>query len=269
MAFWTVKGISKIGLGFFIGGGIVVNGFSNTAIADSLKYQVQIIAQKITQTLYGLGLPKTAGTGGSVRLKDDQDLVLRSGTARALPILALMVPEDGARTSSARPTLYWNMILNEPQDYKLTFFLQETAAENSKVVLEQEITITKGGLFKFQLPQSLDANIPRRWGVKCKWASGKVVEANGILAFTEPKPEFKVALESAQSSLEKARVYVSYGYWYDALDAYNNWITANPQDAKAIQERSSLISEGFQGHKGLNTKAFIAQINTAAIQEFK
>jgi hypothetical protein len=258
----------KIAFGIFIISGMAGNEISSMAIANSVKAQVQIIAQKIKQTIYGLGLPKTAGTGGSVRLKEELGGFESSG-GKTLPILALMVPEDGARTASAQPTVYWNMILNEPQDYKLTFFLQEAAAENSKVIFEQEITITKGGLFKFQLPQSLGANIPRRWGVKCKWASGKVVEANGILAFTDPKPEFKVALESAQSSLEKARVYVSYGYWYDALDAYNNWITANPQDAKAIQERSSLISEGFQGHKGLNTKAFIAQINTAAIQEFK
>lgn len=254
----------RIGFGFGVIAicAIGVNEFMGMAIANSLKYQVQIIAQQFKQAIYGLGLPKTAGTGGSVRLKDEPG-------NKTLPILALMVPEDGARTVSSRPTVYWNMILNEPQDYKLTFFLQETAEEDSKVVLEQEVTITKGGLFRLQIPQSIDPNTSRRWGVKCKWPSGRVVTGNGILAFTEPKPEMKLALESAKTDLDRARVYASNGYWYDALDAYTNWIKANPNDTIAIQERGTVIEAGFKGHKGLDTRTFIAQVNSAEIQEFK
>lgn len=262
--------IFRIGIGFGVIGicAIGINEFMGMAIANPLRYQVQIIAQQFKQAIYGLGLPKTAGTGGSVRLKDEPGGFESSGT-KTLPILALMVPEDGARTVSSRPTVYWNMILNEPQDYKLTFFLQETAEENSKVVLEQEVTITKGGLFRFQIPQSIDPNTSRRWGVKCKWPTGKVVTGNGILAFTEPKPEMKLALESVKTDLDRARVYASSGYWYDALDAYTNWIKANPNDAIAMQERGTLIDAGFNGRKGLDTKTFIAQVNSAEIQEFK
>ena len=147
--------------------------------------------------------------------------------------------------------------------------MQESAEENSKVVLEQEITITRGGLFRFQIPQSIDPNTSRRWGIKCTWPLGKIVAGNGILAFTEPQPEMKLALESAKTSLDRARVYASNGYWYDALDAYTNWIKANPNDAIAIQERGIVIEAGFEGRKGLDPKTFIAQINSADIQEFK
>jgi hypothetical protein len=247
-----------------------VNEVAGMAIAapltSHLKFQVQLIAQKVSQALFGLGLPKTAGTGGSVRLKDDG---LESSGGKFLPILALLVPEDGAKTASDRPTVYWNMILNYPQDYKLTFFLQETAEENSKVVLEQEVTITKGGLFKFQIPQSINPNAPRRWGIKCKWPDGKIVAANGVFAFTEPNSEIKMALSAAKTDLDKARIYASNSYWYDALDAYTNWINANPQDNVAIQERGKVITEGFKDRKGLNTETFVAQINTAQIKEFK
>ncbi|AFY74924.1 protein of unknown function (DUF928) [Synechococcus sp. PCC 7502] len=261
----------KVGLGVLsivsisgIGIGVIISG----AIANPWTSQVQIIAQKLNQAMYGLGLPKTAGTGGSVRLKDDPAGFESSG-GKFLPILALMVPEDGARTASDRPTVYWNMILPESQDYKLTFFLQETAAADSKIILEQEITITKGGLFKFQVPQSLSGNSNHRWGVKCKWLSGQEVTANGILAYTVLPPQIKIALDAAKNNLERARIYASNGYWYDALDAYTSWITANPQDTVAIQERGNVINEAFKDRKGLDSKTFIAQVNASPIQEFK
>jgi hypothetical protein len=260
--------ILKVSLSLGIACVVGINELAISAIATPLRYQAQLVAQKISQALYGLGLPKTAGTGGSVRLKDDTGGGFESSGAKTIPILALMVPEDGARTASLRPTVYWNMVLNEPQDYKLTFFLQESVAEDSKVVLEQEITITKGGLFKFQLPQ-IEGNAPRRWGVRCQWVSGRVVTANGLLAFSEPKPQVKMALSAAKTDLEKARVYADSGYWYDAIDAYTNWINANPQDSVAIQERGNIIGEGFKQRNGVDTKSFVAQINSAPVKEFK
>jgi hypothetical protein len=270
--FFAGKGMNKI-FKIIMGAGIVglvsLNELANTAIATPLRYQAQLVAQKISQALYGLGLPKTAGTGGSVRLRDETGGGFESSGTRTIPILALMVPEDGARTASLRPTVYWNMVLNEPQDYKLSFFLQETAAEDSKVVLEQEITITKGGLFKFQIPQTLEGTAPRRWGVRCKWADGRIVTANGLLAFSEPKPEIKMALSAAKTDLEKARVYADSGYWYDAIDSYTNWINGNPQDSMAIQERGNIIREGFKGRQGVDTKSFVSQINSAPVKEFK
>jgi len=279
MNFYRFQGMHKgvnisfgtIGI-FLLGTYLIgINEITGIAIASPLikplRNQIQTIAQGLTQSLYGLGLPKTAGTGGSVRLTDD--LGLESSKVKTLPILALMVPEDGAKSASNRPTLYWNMILNKPQDYTLTFFLQETAEENSKVILEQEIVVNKGGLYKFQIPQSIDANTSRRWGVRCKWASGVIITANGILSVVEPKPEVTVALNAAKTDLDKAKIYAANGYWYDALDAYTQWINSNPQDAIAIQERSNVITEGFNGHKGLDTKSFVTQVNSAAIQEFK
>jgi hypothetical protein len=266
-------GIGVIGICIFGSCVIGIKEITGMAIAEQLskplRYQIQIIAERFNQTLYGLGLPKTAGTGGSVRLTDDLGGGFESSKLKTLPILALMVPEDGAKSASDRPTVYWNMILNKSQDYKLTFFLQETAEETSKIILEQEIVITKGGLFRFQIPQTIDTSTPRRWGIRCKWTDGKIVAANGLISVTEPKPEVKLALNTAKTELDKARVYASNGYWYDALNAYTNWIESNPQDAKAIQERGDVIAEGFKGHKDLDTKSFVAQINSAPIQEFK
>lgn len=40
--------------------------------------------------------------------------------------------------------------------------------------------------------------------------------------------------------------YNSFGYWYDALDAYNQWLEANPQDSVATSERRDMLAEGFK-----------------------
>jgi hypothetical protein len=265
-------GLGAIGI-CILGSCVGIKEITGMAIAEQLsqplRSQIQIVTQRINQALYGLGLPKTAGTGGSVRIMDGSGGGFESSNVKILPILALMVPEDGAKSASDRPTVYWNAILNKTEDYRLTFFLQETAEETSKVVLEREIVVTKGGLYRFQIPQAVDTNTPRRWGVRCKWVSGRVEVANGLISVIEPKPEVKVALDAAKSDLDKARVYATNGYWYDALNAYTNWIENNPQDAKAIQERGDVIKEGFKGHKGLDTTSFVAQVNSAAIQEFK
>ena len=211
---------------------------------------------------YGLGLPKTSNSGGSVRFLDK---TIDNPITRTVPILALMVPEDGAKTASSRPTVYWNMVLNQTQNYKLTFYLHETAEETSKVVLEEEITITKGGLFKYQIPQNLDANVPRRWGVRCRWENGRIVEAGGVVVFREASSELKTSLAQATNLRQKAQLYAQAGYWYDALDAYNVWISANPQDQTALNERAELIRQGFRA----GTRDLIAQINTTTLQEFK
>lgn len=84
---------------------------------------------------YGLGLPKTASTGGGTRLSNpdiikngsfrnpirkipplnmggetdpsDTGSVTHSSGRNQLPFLILITPEDGAMTASPQPTLYW------------------------------------------------------------------------------------------------------------------------------------------------------------------
>jgi hypothetical protein len=94
--------------------------------------QTWLVAQ-FSGTNYGLGLPKTASTGGGTRLVNrDLDIdrsvpitpptTLRGGASSApidsqqqllraqqLPLLILITPEDGARTAISQPTLYWHL----------------------------------------------------------------------------------------------------------------------------------------------------------------
>ena len=91
-----------------------------------------LIAQ-FSGTNYGLGLPKTASTGGGTRLFNpdfgtirsvpiNPPTTIRGGASSApidsqqqllrgqqLPLLILITPEDGARTAISQPTLYWHL----------------------------------------------------------------------------------------------------------------------------------------------------------------
>ncbi len=93
--------------------------------------QTWLVAQ-FNRTNYGLGLPKTASTGGGTRLFNPDFGTMRSvpinppttrgGASSApidsqqqllreqqLPLLILITPEDGARTAVSQPTLYWHL----------------------------------------------------------------------------------------------------------------------------------------------------------------
>ncbi|BBC24535.1 DUF928 domain-containing protein [Pseudanabaena sp. ABRG5-3] len=110
--------------------------FGSMGIANYV-YPSQAIAQpwllaQSTVTNYGLGLPKSASTGGGTRLVNRDSLEIdknsntqpRRGVIPSIrsrdrspallmrqlqpqPLLTLITPEDGGRTANAQPTLYW------------------------------------------------------------------------------------------------------------------------------------------------------------------
>ncbi|WP_201321011.1 DUF928 domain-containing protein [Pseudanabaena sp. lw0831] len=116
---------------------ILICFLSSLAVPSDLL-QLDAIAQtwllaQFSGTNYGLGLPKTASTGGGTRLVNrDFDIdrsvpitpptTIRGGVPSAprdrqpqllreqqLPLLILITPEDGARTAISQPTLYWHL----------------------------------------------------------------------------------------------------------------------------------------------------------------
>lgn len=122
-------------ISIFSGGLIIltsaISGVASTSCflpSDAIA-QTWLLAQS-TGTNYGLGLPKTASTGGGTRLVNPEFGIVRSApitpptTIRGgvpsdtinkrqllrepqLPLLILLTPEDGARTAISQPTLYW------------------------------------------------------------------------------------------------------------------------------------------------------------------
>lgn len=206
---------------------------------------------------YGLGLPRTAGTGGATR-----------GT---LPLVTMLIPEDGGRTVSSRPTFYWYVsperdgaVASKP--FQVTFFLRENPEISAKSVFKAEGETNKSGLYKFTLPDSappLEVGKVQRWQIRWRSETGSTqVDVNGMIMLAEASSDLRQALSKAATDLDKARVYASKSYWYDALDAYSKWLEANPKDATARQERSSLLMKGFDGHSAITDAKILKTLLT-------
>ncbi len=209
---------------------------------------------------YGLGLPKSAGSGGATRSID------------SLPQVTILVPGDGARTLASRPTFYWYIA---PQDiaattstspttvpqvndgsFKVTFFLRDGNERASKSIFQAEGKAQGAGLYKFTLPENapeLKKGKVQRWQVRWEGTSGSTVQVDvNALIRRDEDPAIVKAIASAKNDLEKARIYAKNAYWYDAIDAYTSWISQNPKDNVASSERNNLLKVGLP-----NNLAFI------------
>jgi hypothetical protein len=187
---------------------------------------------------YGLGLPKVTSSGG-----------VRGN----VPSMILLAPIDGGRTLSPRPTFYWYVSSDvaTKKPYQLRFNLRDREGES---VFKIETSSTKTGLQKFTLPDSapaLKVGKVMRWQLRLTTdltsSSNDMLSYNALIELKPPSSSgVKQDLEKAKNGLEKARVYAKYSYWYDALDAYTNWVESNPKEASELdnsrQERTRMIS---------------------------
>ena len=261
---------------------------TKTQIKNSIKNAIALsticIATVASSTIfvpsafaqYGLGLPKSAGSGGATRSVD------------SLPDVTILVPGDGARTLASRPTFYWYIA---PQDiattpstpsttvptadegkspFKVTFFLRDGNERASKSIFKAEGKAQGAGLYKFTLPENapeLKIGKVQRWQVRWEGTNGAVqVDVNALIR-RDDDPLVAKEIASAKNDLEKARIYAKKAYWYDAIDAYTSWISKNPKDNVAIAERSNLLKVGLpnnpafinvqKGENGRETEEFV------------
>jgi hypothetical protein len=217
----------KLGITCLTVAAIVMTTFSASLTADAQS----------KKSKYGLGLPGSATASGAVRSTD-------------LPLLLMLAPRDGGRTLSPRPSFYWYIPPNsasptETNPYSISFGLRDKNDGTGPRIVDVESTSNIGGLHKFSLPASapaLEVGKAQRWDLKLK-SEDTVANANALIVLEKPTPEVEKALGAAKTDLDKARVYAKYSYWYDAVDAYSNWLTANKGDKVALQERAEMLSE--------------------------
>jgi hypothetical protein len=199
----------------------------------------------VAMAQYGLGISKAAGTGGATR-----------GNADGLPAVTVLVPEDGAKTLSDRPTFYWYVAPNSANSKelpKLTFFLRNGNETSSKAVFTARGESSGEGLYKFTLPADAPALVAgkvQRWQLRLSFAANDVVDNTNVIALVrlDPDPEVSRAIAKASNNLEKARIYTQNKYWYDAIDSYTSWLSTNPEDKVAIGERSELLQLGLKNN---------------------
>lgn len=226
---------------------------SGALVLLTLGTSLTVMAQPRNQS-YGLGMPRTAGTGGATRGN--------------LPQIVMIVPDDGARTLSDRPTFYWYV---EKAPFRTTFFLRDSVGTQAKTVYRIESKADKPGLYRITLPENirLKNNDPQRWQVR--WQDERGVEQVDVASAVklEPNPQVSAKLAESKTDLERARIYSANFYWYDAFDSYTKWLEANPQDQEAVKERNDLLKIGFRSSVKVLPEVmdqFLSRLNVSTIK---
>jgi hypothetical protein len=284
--------------------------FPSVAIA-----QPWLLAQ-LSGSKYGLGLPKTASTGGGTRLMnpDQTDPVEEGDPVRStpnirnsdlnrirrgvpinrqpsaikkqqLPRLILLTPEDGARTASSQPTLYWYLHDQNIQASSLEIDNLEkdasTVNAQAHAIGKLSISISEGsdsiaifqtdlkmsdGLSSFKLPiaASLKPSQTYRWQITLQSRQRKAVTASGWIVYTPPDDNLQKSLKRALNTRDRAKIYAEAGYWFEAIDGYTRWLNFKPEDLKARTARSEILKSGFITNQNLDFDAFIALLNADA-----
>lgn len=194
---------------------------------------------------YGLGVPISSGTGGAVR-------------SIANSLVIPLAPEDGGRTASERPTFYWYLAKSSNFPYKTIFELRDPADRSGDVVYRAEGIADKSGLYKFTLPSNSPSLKPEKvyiWQLRLRGSTASSnLQSIGSIMLSKTDSDMQKAISQAPTNLEKAKIYSSYGYWFDALNIYTNQIETEPKNQTAYDMRTEMMLEIFTS-KGADSEA--------------
>jgi len=235
-AMTSIKNAAKI----CVSNAIAISTICLASVTSTIAFAPSAFAQ------YGLGLPKSAGTGGATRGN--------------IPHLTILVPDDGAKVVAKRPTFYWYIAQTDSSStisqvdpnkgkFKVTFFLRDGNEKSSKSVFTAEGKTNETGLYKFTLPENapeLVAGKVQRWQIRWEDSTTQV-DVNAPIRRDNDLDILK-AIAGANNDLAKARIYANSSYWYDAIDSYTSWLSQNPKDDVARAERGELLKNGLKNN---------------------
>ena len=287
---------------------------------------------------YGLGLPKTASTGGGTRLRNPENpdrvlddpkksTIFESGgevrvpvrrsapispryrknpllLQRQLPLITLLTPEDGARTASPQPILYWyiheqhqvssddhssNRLNSDSsvnsktasQDFIGVGKLRITTSEDLKDKEKEPVTIFETalkihhGLSSFKLPiaASLQPSKTYRWQITMddvgQDQQKQQITASGWIVYTPPNANLQKSLMRALTTRDRAKLYADAGYWFEAIDGYTRWLKISPNDLKARAARTAILKAGLTANENLDVDVLLKLVNAGVTKAQK
>jgi hypothetical protein len=189
---------------------------------------------------YGLGGNSSDTSGGAIRTGPK--------------LIVFLVPPNGARTLLARPTFYCYISNGEDdprKDFPITILLRDSTDSSPKTLFRQNGKGRAVGLYRFTLPENSPVLVEgkiQRLQVRIQSSSANTSDFVALNAniLLDTNAQVLEAVSKASTGLEKARILAKALYWFDAIDAYTQWIEANPKDATAIKERNALLAQGFK-----------------------
>lgn len=195
---------------------------------------IAIAQQKNSQ--YGLGLK-----------------LQQRGTLHVPPSYCIIaiVPKDGGRTLSHQPSLYFYLSKNKNYRNVSIFALRITMQLHEDQSVRRfrcEVKNLAEGLYKTALPVGNFANPNRkiqRWKIDAIDTDFSGLESTFVFVQQESNTNVLKEILPQSSILDKARIYAKYYYWYDAFDAYSQWLELYPNDAEARREREKMLQENL------------------------
>ncbi len=191
-----------------------------------------IAAQAKDSSLYGLGIVQRRDT-----------VVVRCPTVVSLSILA---PDDGARTLSEYPTIYWyiNQRLSGNEFFNIRL---GKGISNHRVFYKDSNNLDRSAsrLYSFTMPlnsKPLAELELYTWDITFNAPYSSNVSSRAFIK-RESNPSVEQQVKIASTDLEKARIFAQNRYWYDALHLYSIWILAHPDDTIALSERKAMLDE--------------------------
>ncbi|MFQ3679582.1 MAG: hypothetical protein SNJ60_03635, partial [Pseudanabaenaceae cyanobacterium] len=102
---------------------------------------------------FGLGAPRSAGTGGGTRWGEGCQI-------------ALFAPEGGGRSAVNKPTLFWYGSPAGTEPINLTLILRDEDSNTAQRIFQVAGTVAAKGTYQFTLPIALQPSKTQRWDVR-------------------------------------------------------------------------------------------------------
>lgn len=162
------------------------------------------------------------------------------------PLVLVLAPDHTALTTRAQPALFWyqsgpsksrlELTIVEPGKAKPLLRVGASKAEQPGIDF---VLLTRHNF-------TLTPEITYRWTVALVTDPAnrsQDVIASGTIRRTAPDAQLSAALAAAHG-LDKAALYASNSYWYDALEAITDEIGAAPRDTELRVQRATFLKQG-------------------------
>lgn len=244
------------------------------------KWAVFVLRLFCLPTLFGddfiaIAQQKTSHYG--LGIKPQQTGVLHSSPSYCITAIA---PKDGGRTLSQQPTLYFYLSKNKNErdrDIFISALRITMKLDEGKSVLRfrGKVKDLEEGLYKIALPVRNFPNLNRKiqhwtmYGIDAEFSSS---EKTFVYIQQESNGNVLNEIQSTNTILDKARIYAKYYYWYDAFDAYSQWLEQYPKDVVARYEREKMLQENLSSrcvdaYRYISFKELLEAINIKTAKE--
>ena len=164
------------------------------------------------------------------------------GGTRSISQLSVLAPDHLARTSRARPRLYWYINPGFRNGVRFRLARVGVTPPLLEVLLPPQ---PNGGVQHLDLERynvSLEPGIHYEWGVMLEPFAHQrlpLLISRGAILMDDSAPSLELA-----PTLERPYLAAQQGYWYDAVDWISRLIESNPPGAELRLQRALLMEQG-------------------------